>query len=206
MRSRRDPIVVQFAGQPPSQNITLPRSLAHPLRSTSAASNRAYTNPGQMHVLQQQQLQEQLQLGRANGQSGAPPPRNLLPPQQAPAQYAYAPNPASGPLSQGPSQPMYSANHLQAPYHPSQSPSGQASPRPGVVQNPNMYSNGRPQPPLSAGSQGQPPPMQGVFAQCLAAVGLAGRDADSLSPEEQVSWASQLFPFAQVADSISALS
>lgn len=155
MRSKRDPLIVQFAGMPGTPPIALPRSLAHPARTASgplhppptpnpsipippgtpSGQRPSYSGvPGQMLAIQQQQIQEQLQ-GR-----GMPPPGpgarpGVLSQQSYHAQsqpQGSGPPPAQSPASQGPAYPpnpsLQQQHALQSyPGQPQQQASQQAS-------------------------------------------------------------------------------
>ena len=206
MRQKRDPLVVQFPGQPGMAPITLPRSLTHPPRGPPTGEGgpgpRYVANPGQMGRPMQP------------GEPGRPLPPGSRPP-PGPAQQVYHQPPPGFSQPGGPS-------HLQGgPPHPhAQAPLALA---PGMQQG-QPYPSGLPQqhplqaypqPPGSAhssphlahmappfrGQPGGPPPPslqqqrqqemsqnhgQMVFAQAMSQVGLGGRDPESLNPEEQV--------------------
>ncbi|SGZ17777.1 BQ5605_C020g09142 [Microbotryum silenes-dioicae] len=96
MRHKRDPLVVNFSGPNPPPPIMLPRTMGHPTRpnepsqppgpSPMGQTRPNYTNPAQIHVLEQQQLQQQMQQGRVSvvgmGPGGPPtrPPGAPMPP------------------------------------------------------------------------------------------------------------------------------
>ncbi|GAA5825713.1 hypothetical protein JCM11251_000346 [Rhodosporidiobolus azoricus] len=212
MRAKRDPLVVQFAGQNPPPSMNLPRSLAHPPRPPpSQAGGPPRAQYSQMHVLEQQELQNQMQRGRVQqvqvqraGPGGQPPPPGAYGPpgSQAP------PHMHAGP-SQGPLPPQHGGNvpqPLMPPYppqNPHQPPSVQSSPH---MVNASPYTNGR-IPPQQQGQQigmGPPPPQQqqqgqqgqgpmsAAMASAMNAVGLGGRDPDSLSQEEHAAVAAQM--------------
>lgn len=247
MRTKVDPHQVHFPGTnaPP---ISLPRSLAHPSRlppgalqqqqqqhlqqQQHQASRPTYTNPGQMHVIQQQQLQDQLQARGPTPNSGMPPggmrlslqqqqqqqqqhqqhqqmqqqqqfhpppPPSTPGPQQMHSQY-----PQSQPPTPQQQQNQYAPNSQQPPgpqsyqqqqgYHqPSRPSSAQSSPH--LAHTPHPFAN-KPPGPNGGGPNGQ---LQGrdpnhgmqispAFMQALATIGLGGRDPESLSAEEHVSF------------------
>lgn len=187
MRAKKDSLQIQFAGQPQSQNIELPRSLAHaprvPILHQPPPPRPSYTNPGQQHVLQQQQLQEQLQQGRVG-----PPMINRPGPQYHPqASTSQGPphpqqqQPGQSPYPQNLPHPLQAQNYQ----HPSRPGSAQSSPN--LSHAPHPYGNGRPPPPQqSIGVRGGP--QDPAFTQALAAIGLAGRNIEDLNPEEQATF------------------
>ncbi|GAA5861118.1 hypothetical protein JCM8547_008041 [Rhodosporidiobolus lusitaniae] len=202
MRAKRDPLVVQFAGANAPPPMSLPRSLAHPPRAappTHAGPPRAQYS--QMHVLEQQELQNQMQRGQAghpqfrrmtNPNGGPPPPGGYGPP----GSQALPPPPSASGHPQGP--PQHGQNPAQPliqtypPQNPHQPPSSIHSSPHMVAASP--YSNGRPPgPPVQGGMQQHAPgSMSQAMANAMAAVGLGGRDPESLSQEEHAAVAAQM--------------
>ncbi|GAA5909859.1 uncharacterized protein JCM6883_003117 [Sporobolomyces salmoneus] len=210
MRAKRDPLVVGFNGPNAPPPLTLPRSLAHPPRpnSTNPPPN-VRANYSQMHVLEQQELQNQMQQrGRVQQMVQGGPRPSGMPPQQPPTPGGSGPAYAPSPLPQQQQQqqqltPSSSQSHPPGmpgqpgmqPYPPNSSqpqiaqqrpPSSHNSPH--IVPASHPYANGRPQ------QVGNGPPNQvgNALAQALAAVGLPGRDPDTLSPEEHAAVTAQM--------------
>lgn len=205
MRQKRDPLVVQFPGQPGMAPITLPRSLTHPPRGPPTGEGgpgpRYVANPGQMGRPMQP------------GEPGRPLPPGSRPP-PGPAQQVYHQPPPGfsqpgGPshLQGGPLQSYAQAphalasgmqprqydlaqQHLLQGYPPSPEPSSAHS-------SPHLAQMA---PPYRGQQGGSPPPsiqqqyQQGTshssgamaFALAMGEVGLGGRNPESLSVEEQV--------------------
>ncbi|GAA5970953.1 hypothetical protein JCM11641_004520 [Rhodosporidiobolus odoratus] len=206
MRAKRDPLVVQFAGPNPPPTMTLPRSLAHPPRGQPAApGGPPRAQYSQMHVLEQQELQNQMQRGRAEqapmpmqrGGQQLPPGTYTSSPVSAgpPQPHGGLPPPPPPPHSQASLPPQHAANQPPMPSYPPQNPH-QAPPAhgmPHMVPASHPYATGRPpgQPhpmssPAAAGSMSQ------AMSAAMAAVGLGGRDPQSLSQEEHAAVASQM--------------
>ncbi|GAA5967674.1 hypothetical protein JCM3765_005848 [Sporobolomyces pararoseus] len=204
MRAKRDPLVVQFSGPNAPPPMTLPRSLAHPPRPNSTnPPGHVRANYSQLHVLEQQELQNQMQQrGRVQQMVQGGPPRPAGMPPQPPTPGgsgpAYAPSPAPSQQQQQPpsSQPHppgmpqqgmqgYPQNASQ-PQIPQRPPSSHNSPH--IVPASHAYVNGRPQ---QVGN-GQPGQMGNALSQALAAVGLPGRDPETLSPEEHAAVTAQM--------------
>ncbi|GAA5886992.1 hypothetical protein JCM5296_005217 [Sporobolomyces johnsonii] len=211
MRAKREPLVVQFSGPNAPPPMTLPRSLAHPPRSNSThpPSHPPRANYSQMHVLEQQELQNQMQQ-RGRAQQQVPGQQRPLSAQQAPppqvggyppsASQQQQPPPHSG---QPQGMPSGIPQPLMQPYPPQQNPQqpGSAHNSPLPIPASHPYANGRPQGPpgqqqqqqMMQGGQGLGPgQMSSALAQAMAAVGLPGRDPDSLSPEEHAAVAAQM--------------
>ncbi|KAK4051129.1 hypothetical protein OIV83_002950 [Microbotryomycetes sp. JL201] len=199
VRAKREPLTINFAGPHAPAPITMPRSL--PINSQGPALNIPgprvmHTHPGQLHVLEQQQLQQQMQAGR--------PPIALARPGNGAG--SFAPGPSSmhmqhlgGQLQPG--QPNATPFPGQGPLHPAGPGSAQSSPR--VQPAPHPLANGRGPPIMVApgqspgnrippnvhevlpGSSGQGP-LAPAFAQSMAALGLSGRDPESLTIDEQM--------------------
>ncbi|BGP15842.1 hypothetical protein JCM10213_005674 [Rhodosporidiobolus nylandii] len=205
MRAKRDPLVLHFSGPNAPANTTLPRSLAHPPRALpTAQGGPPRAQYSQMHVLEQQELQSQMQRGRPPAQvhiqRGVPGQQQQQPP---PAGGGYAaaggapggppPNhPHAGPSHAGPLPPQHPQNGqqpLMQPYPP-QNPHGPPSSHgsPHMIPASHPYANGRPQGP----PQQQPGPMSQAMSQAMAAVGLGGRDPESLTQEEHAAVAAQM--------------
>ncbi|GAA6012924.1 hypothetical protein JCM10207_008379 [Rhodosporidiobolus poonsookiae] len=190
MRAKRDPVLVQFTGPNPPQPVNLPRSLAHPSRAASQAGAPPRAQFNQMHVLEQQELQNQMQqrgrVQQVHIQRGVPgqPPQPGYPPQGP-----QPPHPQQGgPPPQG-QMPPY------PPQNPHQPPSAHSSPH--MVPASHPYANGRPPGPPQHPHQGMPPqnapgPLSQTMVSAMAAVGLGGRDPDSLSQEEHAAVAAQM--------------
>lgn len=182
--------------------MTLPRSLAHPPRPPNASYSAVgppRANYGQMHVLEQQELQSQMQQrGRVQQLQGGLPPRSVSGPGGG-----YLPNPPPGqqqqqygsPMSQPPpgnsqqqphapggvQPPLMGPPHYQQPQQPPPGPPSSAG-SPHMVPASHPYANGRQQgPPGAPGGSANP-----AFQAAMAAVGLAGRDPEMLSNEEHV--------------------
>ncbi|GAA5848129.1 hypothetical protein JCM3766R1_000461 [Sporobolomyces carnicolor] len=206
MRAKRDPLVVQFNGPNAPPPLTLPRSLAHPPRPNSTnAPPHVRANYSQMHVLEQQELQNQMQQrGRIQQmvQGGARPSGM---PQQPPTPGGSGPAYAPSPLPQQQQQPQLApsgqplpsgmAQPGMQPYPPGSSQGQIAQPRPPsshssphIVPASHPYANGRP----PQVGNGQPVQVGNALAQALAAVGLPGRDPDTLSPEEHAAVTAQM--------------
>ncbi|GJN89151.1 hypothetical protein Rhopal_002125-T1 [Rhodotorula paludigena] len=208
MRAKREPLAVQFAGPNPNPSMTLPRSLAHPPRPPNASYSAVgppRANYGQMHVLEQQELQSQMQQrGRVQQLQGGLPPRSVSGPGGG-----YLPNPPPGqqqqqygsPMSQPPpgnsqqqphapggvQPPLMGPPHYQQPQQPPPGPPSSAG-SPHMVPASHPYANGRQQgPPGAPGGSANP-----AFQAAMAAVGLAGRDPEMLSNEEHAAIAAQM--------------
>ncbi|GAA5916280.1 hypothetical protein JCM6882_005068 [Rhodosporidiobolus microsporus] len=211
MRAKRDPLVVQFAGQNPPPPMNLPRSLAHPPRPPPAqAGGPPRAQYSQMHVLEQQELQNQMQRGRVQqvqvqraGPGGQPPPPGAYGPPGSQAPLAMHAGPSQGPL------PPQHGGNVPQPHMPPYPPQNPHQP-PSVHSSPHMvaaspYTNGRIPPPQQGQQQmGMPPqqqqqqqqqqqgPMSAAMTSAMNAVGLGGRDPDSLSQEEHAAVAAQM--------------
>ncbi|GAA6027426.1 hypothetical protein JCM8097_007856 [Rhodosporidiobolus ruineniae] len=200
MRAKRDPLVVQFAGPNAPPPMNLPRSLAHPPRAQPAQGGPPRAQYSQMHVLEQQELQTQMQqrggrLQQVQVQRALPGGQHPPPPGQ------YGPPSGQGPLPHPPGSlpppPQHGPNGPQPgmqpypPQNPHQPPSIHSSPH---LVHAQPYANGRP--PGPSGPPGQPQqhagPMSQAMSAAMAAVGLGGRDPDSLSQEEHAGVAAQM--------------
>ncbi|KAM0787641.1 hypothetical protein ACM66B_003705 [Microbotryomycetes sp. NB124-2] len=208
IRAKRDPLTINFAGPNAPAPITMPRSLPVNARGPAVSMSGprvTHTHPGQLHVLEQQQLQQQMQAGR--------PPVALARPGNNPGSFAQGPaqmhmQPMGGPSQMPPGQPSSASPFAGQPTMYPQGPgSAQSSPR--VQPAPHPLANGRGPPVMS--TQGQQPasrlpppvhevlpgssgqgPLAGAFAQSMAAVGLSGRDPESLNVDEQNAVAAQM--------------
>ncbi|GAA6051362.1 hypothetical protein JCM3770_004502 [Rhodotorula araucariae] len=211
MRAKREPLIVSFAGPHATPSMNLPRSLAHPPRLASNAP--AYVSAGgppratysQMHVLEQQELQRQMQQqrGRVQQLQGGPGGRPLPPPVEG----SYPPG--AGPqrvMHLSPQQQQQAYGHpnplaAQEQTHPRQlqgapAGAGAGGPQsvhgsPQILPAPHPYTNGRP-PEAQGGGGGGAGALNPAFAAAMAAVGLAGRDPESLSGEEHGAIAAQM--------------
>ncbi|KAL8292666.1 hypothetical protein RQP46_001278 [Phenoliferia psychrophenolica] len=212
MRQKRDPLLVQFAGQPGMQPITLPRSLTHPPRGppTGGGGGGGEPGPGPRYVANPGPPMGQ-QRPPPPGGPGGPPPGSRAPPGPGqPVQYHQQPPPFGG-------QPGGPPSHLQGAPHPHAQaplpPGMQPAPYP-----PNMQQTGSPYPsgmhppqpgsahssphlahmaPPFRGGQGPPPTALQrqqqdaqnhsamIFQQAMQAIGLAGRNPEELTMEEQ---------------------
>ncbi|GAA6012346.1 hypothetical protein JCM11491_007103 [Sporobolomyces phaffii] len=209
MRAKRDPLVVQFNGPNAPGPMTLPRSLAHPPRPNSTnPPPHARTNYSQMHVLEQQELQNQMQQrGRVQQMvQGGPRPAGM--PQQPPTPGGSGPSYAPSPVPQQQQQQQQQQPPPSSQSHPSGMPQagmqsyppGSSQPQlaqqrppsahssPHVVPASHAYANGRPQ----QMANGQPGQMGNALVQALAAVGLPGRDPETLSQEEHAAVTAQM--------------
>ncbi|BGO99533.1 hypothetical protein NBRC10513v2_003631 [Rhodotorula toruloides] len=217
MRAKRDPLVVQFAGANPTPAMTLPRSLAHPPRN-STSMHQPQAGPSgppratysQMHVLEQQELQAQMQQQRGRVQplqNAGPGTQRLVAAHQAqPGQPAVGySNGSQPPMSQ--TYGMHSAPLQQQPHGGSGVPGPLMQPPQNqsfLPQHQQQQQNQLPQPPpssnhgsprlLPAQANGRPGMQTGAsaFQTAMSAVGLAGRDPESLSAEEHNAVAAQM--------------
>ncbi|GEM07459.1 lisH dimerization motif containing protein [Rhodotorula toruloides] len=217
MRAKRDPLVVQFAGANPSPAMTLPRSLAHPPRNSTSMhqpqagpSGPPRTTYSQMHVLEQQELQAQMQQQRGRLpqlQTAGPGNQRLVAAHQAqPGQPAIGyVNGSQAPMSQ--QYAMHSAPLQQQPHGGSGVPGPLMQPPQNqsfLPQHQQQQQNQLPQPPPSsnhcsprlmpAQANGRAGMQTGAsaFQTAMSAVGLTGRDPESLSAEEHNAVAAQM--------------
>ncbi|KAM0752200.1 hypothetical protein T439DRAFT_355071 [Meredithblackwellia eburnea MCA 4105] len=209
MKAKREPLTVQFAGQPGMPNITLPRSLMHAPRggggppAQDGGGTRFVPNP-------QMRSMSGSEPGRGPPPPGSRPP--LGPAQQL--QYHQTPQfaqpgppshlqnqaqqhpPGTMPMSlqQGgyPAnmQPQHNLPQYQAPPQPG---SAHSSPHLAHMAAPQYRSTaGAPPTPLQHQQRGPPQELAAqqnhnalVYQQAMQAVGFGGRDPESLSMDEQ---------------------